>query len=159
MYSSNNLENVNEACDETLHALNEVEINMCNSVSVHAGSFHPTADCQFIRLDALDPHDWPNAIGQNSVYITFKVVGPSVEVLGMGHIWLSDEDKNSDKYKYLAMKTMERCHTDYGNKKFRKTRWKDRKDLANKIAKYWNEVMESVNKYTGGYPYKHGKND
>lgn len=38
----------------------------------------------------------------------------------------------------------------------RKTKHKDNKTTANKIALYFNEVMKAVKEYTGGYPYRQG---
>jgi hypothetical protein len=54
------------------------------------------------------------------------------------------------------MKSMQNVLVDNGGKKFRKQSYKDMKDLANKMEKYYKEVMAAVIDYTGGYPYKQG---
>lgn len=112
----------------------------------------------FIKLDALDDKDWSNGIDLNSIYFSF-VYDEETKKLDLhtnGHVYLSNEDKQTDKYKYYAMKSIVAVHVDYGGKKFRKTSVKNPDDLVNKISTYVNAVMEDVVKYTGGYPYKRG---
>ena len=112
----------------------------------------------FIKLDALDDKDWSNGIELNSIYFSF-VYDEETKKLDLhsnGHVYLSNEDKQTDKYKYYAMKSITKVHVDYGGKKFRKTLVKNPDDLVNKISTYVNAVMEDVVKYTGGYPYKRG---
>ena len=124
------------------------------------GKFNPAfyAPMQWIRIDALDKKDWPNNIGDNSVFIEFKVDFDTrkVEVTRSGHVYLSPKDLETPKYKYLAMKSIVSVGVDKGLKKFRKSNFKDASDLAKKISKYYNNVMECVAEYTGGYPYKQG---
>ena len=112
----------------------------------------------FVRMDALKREDWPNGIAENSVFIDFEIdlFNKKVEVHGSGHIWLSPYDKTTPKYKYLCMKSMQNVLVDNGGKKFRKQGYKDMKDLANRMQKYYAQVMEAVNDYTDGYPYKQG---
>ena len=112
----------------------------------------------YVRMDALKKEDYPNGISENSIYINFKIdlFNKKVEVHSNGHIWLSPYDKTTPKYKYLAMKSMQQVLIDNGGKKFRKQGYKDMKDLANKMQKYYKEVMTAVIDYTGGYPYKEG---
>ena len=112
----------------------------------------------FIKLDALDAQDWSNGIDLNSIYFSF-VYDEETKKLDLnkcGHVYLSNEDKQTDKYKYYAMKSIVNIHVDYGGKKFRKTLVKDSDVLITKISTYVNAVMEDVVKYTGGYPYKRG---
>lgn len=112
----------------------------------------------FIKLDALDDKDWSNGIDLNSIYFSF-VYDEETKKLDLkhcGHVYLSNEDKQTDKYKYYAMKSIVEVHVDYGGKKFRKTLVKNSDDLITKISTYVNAVMEDVVKYTGGYPYKRG---
>lgn len=112
----------------------------------------------FIKLDALDDKDWSNGIELNSIYFSF-VYDEETKKLDLhsnGHVYLSNEDKQTDKYKYYAMKSITKVHVDYGGKKFRKTLVKNSDDLITKISTYVNAVMEDVVKYTGGYPYKRG---
>lgn len=116
------------------------------------------APIQFIRVDALDPKDYPNGIGDNSVFLCFSIdyEKRKVELHSVGHVWLSPKDLKTDKYRYMAMKGVHNVAIDMGVKKFRKSKFKDANDLAKKIATYYNKVMECVTKYTGGYPYKQG---
>ena len=112
----------------------------------------------YVRMDALKREDWPNNIAGNSIFIDFEIdlFNKKVEVHQNGHIWLSPYDKTTPKYKYLAMKSMQQVLIDNGGKKFRKQGYKDMKDLAKKMQKYYKEVMTAVIDYTGGYPYKEG---
>lgn len=116
------------------------------------------APLQFIRIDALEPKDHPHGIAENSVYLQFEINYDEhkVELNGQGHIYLSKKDLTLPQYKYLAMKSMVKVAVDKGGKKFRKSTFKDSKDLAKKLAKYYNDVMKYVAEYTGGYPYKQG---
>lgn len=116
------------------------------------------APLQFIRIDALDPKDYPNGIMDNSVYLSFAIDYDThkVELQGTGHTYLSKRDLATPKYRYYAMKSIVNVAIDKGVKKFRKAKFKDSKDLAKKIATYYNDVMRCVNDYTGGYPYKQG---
>lgn len=113
---------------------------------------------QFVRLDALEEKDYPHNIDINSIYITFKVDYSvnKVEVHSCGHVYLSKKDKESERYKYFAMKSMQDILVDNGGKKFRKCKFKDAKDLCEKMLNYFNTVMVEVEKYTEGYPYKEG---
>lgn len=120
------------------------------------GSFCPYII--FVRFDALKKEDYPNNISENSVYITFEIdlFEKSVEVFQNGSIWLSPADKTTDKYRYMAMKSMTKVLVDNGGKKFRKQGFKNVKDLADKMHNYYKIVMKEVTEYTGGYPYKQG---
>ena len=112
----------------------------------------------FINLDALDKKDWANGIELNTIFFGF-VYDEETKKLDLnrtGHVYLSNEDKQTDKYKYYAMKSIVNIHVDYGGKKFRKTLVKNSDELITKISTYVNAVMEDVVKYTGGYPYKRG---
>ena len=106
---------------------------------------------QFVRLDALNKEDWPHNIDMNSVYIHLE---HKVEVHTNGHVWLNEADKQSEKYKYYAMKSIQQVYVDEGGKKFRKSKFKTEKDLCKKMLDYFDNVMVEVEKYTGGYPYK-----
>lgn len=112
----------------------------------------------FVRLDALKREDWPNNIAENSIYIDFEIdlYDKKVSVFRSGSVWLSPYDKTLPQYKYLCMKSMQNVLVDNGGKKFRKQSYKDMKDLANKMQQYYAQVMEAVNDYTDGYPYKQG---
>lgn len=112
----------------------------------------------YIRIDALEAKDYPHNIEENSIYMDFIIDfnENKFEVYRVGHIYLSPSDLKTDRYKYYAMKSMTNVYVDKGGKKFRKTKYKDEETTANKIADYFNNVMESVIQYTGGYPYKEG---
>lgn len=111
---------------------------------------------QFVRLDALNKEDWPHNIDMNSVYITFVVNHKEnkVEVHTCGHVDISKEDKQTERYRYLVMKSIQQVLVDNGGKKFRKSKFKTEKDLCKKMLDYFDNVMVEVEKYTGGYPYK-----
>ena len=111
---------------------------------------------QFVRLDALNKEDYPHGIDMNSVYICFCVNHKEnkVEVHSFGHVYLNEADKQSEKYKYYAMKSIQDVYVDEGGKKFRKSKFKTEKDLCKKMFDYFDNVMVEVEKYTGGYPYK-----
>lgn len=157
-YAQRGHDDINERVDQVLVALvNASNIEKCYRVSVDAGLFMPSTDELFIRFDALDPKDWPNGIKENSCFMEFFISKNKVELFRCGHVWLNKEDAEG-KYKYFAMKGIQQCHVDYGGKKFRKSSWKSDEALAKKIIAHWNAVMESVDRYTGGYPYHQGKN-
>ena len=134
-----------------------IPISTAENVSVgKIGGFCPYII--FVRLDALKREDWPNNIAENSIYIDFEIdlYNKKVSVFRSGSVWLSPYDKTLPQYKYLCMKSMQNVLVDNGGKKFRKQSYKDVKDLANKMQKYYKEVMTAVMDYTGGYPYKEG---
>lgn len=111
---------------------------------------------QFVRYDALNKEDVPHNIDENSVYITFEINHNTnkVEVFSNGHVWLSEEDKKSERYKYYAMKSIQQVLVDNGGKKFRKSSFKNVSDLCKKMQTYFDTVMKEVECYSGGYPYK-----
>lgn len=112
----------------------------------------------FVRLDALKREDWPNNIAENSIYIDFEIdlYNKKVSVFRSGSVWLSPYDKTLPQYKCLCMKSMQNVLVDNGGKKFRKQGFKTIKELADKMQQYYAQVMEAVNDYTDGYPYKQG---
>lgn len=119
-------------------------------------SFAP--NLQYIKIDTLDETDWPNGISNNSVYFLFAFYfdNNKMELKSCGHVYLSPKDLKTEKYKYLAMKSIVNVAVDKGGKKFKKQSFKTNEQAANKILSYVNEVMEYVKEYTGGYPYKRG---
>ena len=134
-----------------------IPISTAENVSVDKiGGFCPYII--FVRLDALKREDWPNNIAENSIYIDFEIdlYNKKVSVFRSGSVWLSPYDKTLPQYKYLCMKSMQNVLVDNGGKKFRKQNYKDMKDLAKKMQQYYAQVMEAVNDYTDGYPYKQG---
>lgn len=127
------------------------------AVAIH-GTFKETffPPLQYVIFDALKEEDYPNHIKENSVFLTFSIDYESkkVELKGGGHIRLSKEDKESDKYKYLAMRGMiEIAKTDYNIPRFRKQTFKSPSDLFNRIESYFRAVMDAVTQYVGSYPY------
>ena len=127
------------------------------SVRVNCGGLCPYL--AFIRLDCLNKEDYPNNISDNSIFMDFKfdLIAHKIEISRYGHVYLSEKDLATDKYKYLCMKSIVNIATDYGVcKKFRKCSYKSMEQAAKKILDYFNVVMEATEKYTGGYPYKQG---
>ena len=131
-------------------ALLNTDLNGCNILG-DFGTFCP--ETQFVRLDALDKTDWPHNISDNSVFVDFKINlrEHSAEVFRCGHIYLTRHDQQTS---YLAMCSMKKAHQFVGGKWFRRQAWKDEKDLANKLQKFWLSIAETLNKVTDGYPYK-----
>ena len=133
-----------------------------NNISYKAvyGTFQTFYACtQYITLDALKPQDHPNGIKENSVFVTFKIdlTNKKVEIHSTGHIWISEQDKELyPKDKYLAMHSMLNVTKRNGGKVMRKSTYKDSKDLAKRIINAFENIMEQVIDYTGGYPYKEG---
>lgn len=124
------------------------------------GSFQTFYACtQYITLDALNAQDHPNGIKENSVFVTFKIdlASKKVEIHRTGHIWISEQDKELyPKDKYLAMHSMLNVTKRNGGKVMRKSTYKDAKDLVKRIINAFENIMEQVIDYTGGYPYKEG---
>lgn len=129
---------------------------LAKQVKISTGGYCPYL-C-FIRIDALLEKDYPHNISDNSIYIDYEIDfnENKFEVFKVGHVYLSPKDLKTDKYKYLCMKSITNILVDKGGKKMRKTKHKDNKTTAKKMADYFNEVMKTVIEYTGGYPYKEG---
>lgn len=115
---------------------------------------------QYVKFDALKKEDWPHGIEENSVYLTFVIYLEAKKVKvshKCGHVYLSPKDKETERYKHLAMRSMtEIAQTDYKVKKFRLQGYKSTEDLCGKMEKYFKAVMDAISKYSGGYPYKRG---
>lgn len=132
------------------------QVPLAKQVKISTGGYCPHI-C-FIKIDALLEKDYPHNISDNSVFIIYRIDfnEQKFDAFRLGHIYLSPKDKKTDKYKYLCMKGMSNVLVDKGGKKMRKTTHKDTKTTAKKMADYFNEVMNAVTEYTGGYPYKQG---
>lgn len=133
------------------------ECPLAKHVRYECSSFYPNI-C-FIVVDALNPQDYPNGIGDNSIFLMFRVdfEAKTVEYKRSGHIYLSEKDKRENpKLRYLAMNGMVEIATRAGVKKMRRSQHKDNATSAHKMATYFNEVMKAVVDYTDGYPYKQG---
>ena len=77
-----------------------------------------------------------------------------MKLLWFPHCNLSPYDK-ANEYKHYAMRSVK----DLGKEckvNFRKFDLKDEKNIVEKLAKYLNSIMEVIQVYTGGYPYKDG---
>jgi hypothetical protein len=151
----------NEQIDAFKAEFNETKANLSGMVKDRVlGGFRVGiyAPLQFIRIDALDPKDYPNNISENSVFVEFEIdlVERKVALRRAGCVYLSPKDANSPQYRYMLMKSVQEVAEDKGVKKFRKSKFKDAKHLATKMAEYYNKVMQCVTEYTGGYPYKQG---
>ena len=133
------------------------ECPLAKQVRYSCTNFYPNM-C-FIVVDALNPQDYPNGLGDNSIFLMFRVdfEAKTVEYKRSGHIYLSEKDKRENpKLRYLAMNSMVEIATRAGVKKMRRSQYKDNTTAAHKMATYFNEVMEKVVNYTNGYPYKQG---
>ncbi|MDE5888728.1 MAG: hypothetical protein K2H20_01780 [Bacilli bacterium] len=134
---------------------------MQNNMPIHAnhiiGNYNAglCPELQFIGWEALDRKDLPNNIEQNGIFIYFEIdfERMSVEVHSTGHIWLSRDEQKATN---LAMTGLKRLCLARGCKWFRKQKYKDINDLFKRISTFYNDVMNVVNEYTGGYPYKQG---
>lgn len=142
---------------EEICGLIQKECPLAKQVRYSCTNFYPNI-C-FIVVDALNPQDYPNGIGDNSIFLMFRVdfEAKTVEYKRSGHIYLSEKDKRENpKLRYLAMNSMVEIATRAGVKKMRKSQYKDNTTAAHKMATSFNEVMEKVVNYTNGYPYKQG---
>lgn len=114
---------------------------------------------QHFTLDAVKREDWDNGIAENSIYLMFNIdlTESKIEIRRSGHVWISAQDKQAyQRDKYLAMHSMLDIAKRNGTKPMRKQGYKNAQDAAKKIVKAFNDIMEQVNDYTGGYPYKQG---
>lgn len=142
---------------EEICGLIQKECPLAKQVRYSCTIFYPSV-C-FVVVDALNPQDYPNGIGDNSIFLMFRVdfEAKTVEYKRSGHIYLSEKDKRENpKLRYLAMNSMVEIATRAGVKKMRRSQYKDNTTAAHKMATYFNEVMEKVVNYTDGYPYKQG---
>lgn len=148
-------QDVKENCKKIWEEItNEIKKNLPEGTYLRAadfGGFYPLN--QYFKLDALKEQDWPNKIAENSIFIGFKVdlKEKKFEVFRSGHIWLTKEDQ---KNSFLCMCSMQKAVQAGGGKWLRKSTYKDSKDLAKKVLKFWRESMAIISNVTGGYPYK-----
>lgn len=156
--NENNIEKwTNEFNTLKENLLNQKSNNIYKEVYGKFQSFCPYQ--QYITLDCLNKEDWPSNIAQNSIYLCFLVdfIERKVEIHSSGHVWISDKDKEIyPQYKYLAMHSMTGIAKHNGVKLMRKSKFKSIDDLTGKILNAFNNIMNEVIDYTGGYPYKKG---
>lgn len=143
---------------EKFNALGEMMANNLPKYANHVlGNFSVglCPELQFIGWEALKNEDLPNGIKENGIHVVFEIdfEKKSVEVFRSGHIWLSRDEQKATN---LAMVGMKRLVTTRGGKWFRKQKFKDINDLYKRICKFYDSVMEIVDNYTNGYPYKQG---
>lgn len=142
---------------EKMCAQIQSECPLAKQVRYSCTNYYPNV-C-FIVVDALNPQDYPHDISDNSVFLMFRIdfEEKNFECKRSGHIYLSEKDKRENpKLRYLCMNSMMEIGVRRGLKKMRKSKIKDMATTAHKMATYFNEVMEKVVEYTGGYPYKQG---
>lgn len=110
------------------------------------------AERQRVWLSFLKSADEPK-IPENGIYITFTVdmKTKTVETRSCGSINLTDADRRKS---YLYMCGIDKAVKAAGGKWFRKQRYTSREQLADKIQKFHDMVLESLDKTTTGYPYK-----
>lgn len=127
----------------------------CMSVTASGFGSSLCPSMGFIRLDALRAEDWPFRISANSVFIvlTVDLNENTVSVHSYGSLYFNQEDKEKPENRYFAMQGIYDVTTPRGVKKWRKTQIKNVPTIGKKIAKHFNDVMEIVDEYTGGYPY------
>lgn len=145
--------------------VHQTNTTVCHPLPLYAktvsGAFRPKSLCpymQYIRIDALDSKDYPNHIAENSVYVTIKVdlEDKTFEIADSGHIWLNRAEQKATNY---AMASMKRIVLANGGKWMRKSKFKDAKDFAKKVTKFWELAMTIIDSQTGGYPYKDLRDD
>lgn len=149
----------------SLIAVHQTNNTVCHPLPLYAktvsGGFRPNSLCpyvQYIRIDALNRQDYPNNIAENSVYVTIKIdlEDKTFEISDNGHIWLNRAEQKATNY---AMASMKRIVTANGGKWLRKSKFKDAKDFAKKVTKFWELAMTIIDSQTGGYPYKDLRDD
>ena len=145
--------------------VHQTNTTVCHPLPLYAktvsGDFRPNSLCpyvQHIRIDALNRQDYPNNIAENSVYVTIKIdlEDKTFEISDSGHIWLNRAEQKATNY---AMASMKRIVTANGGKWLRKSKFKDAKDFAKKVTKFWELAMTIIDSQTGGYPYKGLRDD
>lgn len=108
----------------------------------------------FIEVNYNKECDYPHNQLLNATVFKFDNVEDKMDLSWSPHFNLSPYDKAND-YKYFAMRNVK----DLGKEckvNFRKFDLKDEKNIVEKLAKYLNSIMEVIQIYTGGYPYKDG---
>lgn len=147
----NNVNKMRDLFNEVKSLLSENKV--CERVLGNFSTFYPSI--QYIILDALQEKDVPHNIQENSIRIEFKIdlLEKKVEATRWGHVYLSEQES---KETYLVMCSMKNIAEARGVKWFRKQGFKDAKDLQKKMNAFYIAVMEKVNDYTNGYPYKQG---
>lgn len=142
---------------EKMSELIQAQCPLAKQVRHSCTEYYP--EVCFITVDALNAWDYPHGIQENSIYLQFRIdfKGGSYECTNCGHVYLSPTDLKTTKWKYLCMRDIKGLAEERkGVKKMRKSKYKDVAATAQKIATYFNKVMEAVTEYTGGYPYKQG---
>lgn len=113
---------------------------------------------QRIRIDALDAKDYPNSIDDNSVFVDIEVdlEDKTFRIVNYGHIWLNNAEQRAT---YLAMAGMKDVVKVNKGKWLRQSSYKDAKDFAKRVTKFWEDAMRIIDIQTGGYPYKKLRDD
>ena len=113
---------------------------------------------QHITIDALAKEDWPHRIAENSVYITLSVdlIEKKFEVSHSGAVYLNRAEMRTSNYAMAGLRRIAEAH---GLKWLRKSKYKDPKDFATKVVKFWESLMAVVDEQTGGYPYSRLRDD
>ena len=128
-----------------------LDIKPVNIVATKGDYF--VTECQ-VTVNYMQPKDYPNGLEVNACRFIFRYFfnSNSVELAIAPHIYLSPYDREHD-HKYMAMRGAVDLGKECGVPRFRKTKANNEEELANKIAKWLNKIMDIVNVYTGGYPY------
>lgn len=111
----------------------------------------------FIDVNYNKECDYPHNQLANAIVFRFNNISEKNDKMDLAwfpHFNLSPYDK-ANEYKHYAMRSVK----DLGKEckvNFRKFDMKDEKNIVEKLAKYLNSIMEVIQVYTGGYPYKDG---
>ncbi|WP_296864815.1 hypothetical protein [uncultured Methanobrevibacter sp.] len=140
-----------EACKDEIVKQLKVE-----PVSVDVSNTDTWGD-KYVRvtLRYIKEKDYPSGLKANdSVFVFDYLFSTGKLELRHDHFYsyLSPYDKTHD-HKNMAMRSAISLAKECGVSTFRKTAVKSEKDIADKICKFINKVMDIVVVYTGGYPY------
>lgn len=123
-------------------------------IKVQYGNTSIFKDNLFIEVNYNKECDYPHNQLLNAIMFKFDNIDNKMDLLWFPHCNLSPYDK-ANEYKHYAMRSVK----DLGKEckvNFRKFDMKDEKNIVEKLAKYLNNIMEVIQVYTGGYPYKDG---
>lgn len=135
-----------EKFDNILKELTEVLNNKDVFVYGTYCNFYPQE--QRIKIDFLNKKDWPNSIPNNSIYLVLDV-NLSTDIVKAsyeGYIYLTESDR---KKTYMAMCSLNDIFKSNGKRQPSKQKYN-----INNICKMVDNIKQTLNKYTSGYPYK-----
>ena len=133
---------VNNMPERADHVIGNFSVGLC-----------PELQC--IGWEALKNEDMPHNIKEKGIYIIFKIdfAQIAVVIFQSGFIYLCRDEQKATYLAMTGMKNLAKCR---GLSWFRKQKFKDINDLYRRLRKFYDNMMDIVNEYTGGYPYKQG---